>query len=67
MNRSAESSPILSGNNVRLAQHPIVVSEKRADGTPTVTLRREGNLIKEVHIRCGCGELIVLDCQYELI
>lgn len=65
MSRMAESSPILSGNHVRLASHPIVIADKHADGTPIVTLRRDGNVIKEIQIRCACGELIVLDCQYE--
>ncbi|WP_437227784.1 hypothetical protein SH661x_000552 [Planctomicrobium sp. SH661] len=65
MSRTAEMSPILSSNHVRLATHPIFVAEKHADGTPIVTLRREGNTIREIQIRCPCGELIVLDCQYE--
>lgn len=66
MSRTAESSPILSGEHVRMATHPIVLTDKHADGTPIVTLRREGNVIKEIQIRCACGELIVLDCKYEL-
>jgi hypothetical protein len=64
MSRSLESGPVISGNHVRLAPHPIVVAENHADGTPIVTLRREGDLIKEIQIRCACGELIVLDCEY---
>lgn len=65
MSRSPEISPILSGSRVRLAPHPIRVANKHPDGTPEVTLRREGHLIKEIHIRCACGELIVLDCEYD--
>jgi hypothetical protein len=49
---------------VRISSHPIVIADKHADGTPIVTLRREGDLIKEIQIRCACGELIVLDCDY---
>jgi len=66
MSRSVESSPILSGTHVRLAPHPIVIADKHADGTPIVTLRREGTTIREIQIRCACGELIVLDCHYEV-
>jgi hypothetical protein len=64
MTRTFESGSVISGNHVRLAPHPIVVAENHADGTPIVTLRREGDLIKEIQIRCACGELIVLDCEY---
>ena len=66
MSRVVESSPILSGHHVRLAPHPIVLADKHADGTPIVTMRREGNVIREIQIRCACGELIVLDCKYEV-
>lgn len=66
MSKVIEHSPILSGNSVRLAPHPIVIADKHADGTPVVTLRREGNTIREIQIRCACGELIVLDCKYDL-
>jgi len=67
MSKAAANSPILSGHHVRLAPHPIFVADKHADGTPVVTLRREGDAIREIQIRCACGELIVLDCQYETI
>src|SRR5690606_27478845 len=62
MSRSNESSPIISGNHVRLAAHPVIVADRHADGTPIVTLRKNGDLIMEIQIRCPCGELIVLDC-----
>jgi len=66
MSKVVESNPILSGHRVRLAPHPIVLADKHADGTPIVTLRRDGNVIREIQIRCACGELIVLDCEYDL-
>jgi len=31
---------------------------------PTVTLRREGDRVTGIHIRCGCGQVIDLACQY---
>jgi hypothetical protein len=65
MFRPSQSSPILSSSHVRMAPHPIVLADKHEDGTPIVTLRREGNIIKEIQIRCSCGELTVLDCHYE--
>lgn len=61
---SGEGGPVISGTYVRVSAHPIVVADKHADGTPIVTLKREGNLIREIQIRCACGETIVLDCEY---
>ena len=59
-----EAGPILSGQQVRMARHAIVVSDRSADGTPAVSIRREGDVIREIQIRCACGELIILDCEY---
>ncbi|WP_437204147.1 hypothetical protein [Planctomicrobium sp. SH664] len=61
-----EGGPIISGHQVRMAPHPIVIADKSAEGTPVVSLRREGNIIREIQIRCACGELIILDCDYPL-
>ncbi|SFI36864.1 hypothetical protein [Planctomicrobium piriforme] len=64
MSRNHESSPILAGNQVRVAAHPFVLSEKQSGSQPLVTLRREGDVIREIHVRCACGETIILDCDY---
>lgn len=61
---SGEGGPIICGTQVRVSAHPIIVADKHSDGTPIVTLKREGNVIREIQIRCACGETIVLDCEY---
>lgn len=66
MSRIQPSGQIISGHQVRVAAQPIVVTERSLDGAPQVQLKRDGNRIKEIHIRCGCGELIILDCEYDL-
>ena len=65
MTRS-DGGPIISGSHVRMATRPIVISERCVDGIPQVSLRHSGDLITEIHIRCGCGELMILDCEYGL-
>jgi hypothetical protein len=30
---------------------------------PELTLKREGDRVTQIHIRCSCGESIVLDCN----
>ena len=66
MSQTYQGGPILTGRQVRLNPHPIRVAEKHGGGIPQVTLQRDQqNQITEIHIRCSCGELIVLDCDYD--
>lgn len=59
-----EGGPVISGSRVRMNPHAIVINEKNGEGTPIVSLKRDGNLIREIQIRCPCGNMIVLDCEY---
>jgi|ERR1041385_1072046 hypothetical protein len=31
---------------------------------PTVTFKRDGDRVTQIEIRCSCGEVIQLDCDY---
>lgn len=31
---------------------------------PVLTLQREGDAIAKIHIQCGCGQIITLNCDY---
>jgi hypothetical protein len=35
------------------------------DGGPQIEVFREGNVVKQVHVHCSCGEVITLECSYE--
>lgn len=41
---------------------PIPVHQK--SDRPTVTLKREGERVSEIHIVCTCGQTIELKCAY---
>jgi hypothetical protein len=41
------------------AAHPAA-----AHGQPVVELRKEGDLIKGIVVKCPCGQVIELDCLY---
>ncbi|HWL09037.1 MAG TPA: hypothetical protein VNQ76_11550 [Planctomicrobium sp.] len=70
MSRIHDGSPILSGRQVRVATQPFVVSQKAStekaatEKAAAVTVRREGDQIREIHVHCHCGETIVIDCDY---
>ena len=50
-----KSSPTaLPGSPADSAAHP----------APTVTLKRDGDRVTQIQIRCPCGQLIELDCVY---
>ena len=31
---------------------------------PVVTLKRNGDQVTHIHIQCGCGEVVELECAY---
>jgi hypothetical protein len=64
MSRSSEACSIISGRHVRIGTQPFRLADRNGHGTPTVSLLREGGEIREIHIRCGCGQEIILDCEY---
>jgi hypothetical protein len=47
---------------------PTALSGTPADSAaypaPTVTLKRDGDRVTQIQIRCACGQLIELDCTY---
>jgi hypothetical protein len=59
-----DASPILSSHQVRFATQPFVPVSAGGEHEPVVTLRREGDIIREIHIRCKCGEVTILECDY---
>ncbi len=66
MSRTYDGSPILSGDQIRVSTQPRVIAERphSQHSKPKVTFKREGDVIKEIHVLCGCGEEIVLECDY---
>src|SRR5262245_8330707 len=34
------------------------------DRLPVVTLKREGDKVTRIQVRCSCGEVVELDCVY---
>lgn len=59
-----EVRSILAGDNVKIENTPVVVGKNNSIAAPQVALVREGNHVTAIEIRCGCGEVIVLDCDY---
>lgn len=43
---------------------PTAGSESSAQPAPTITVKRDGDRITLIQVRCSCGQLIELDCSY---
>lgn len=43
---------------------PAAPSSPACHEPPKISLEREGEMIKQIRIQCGCGELIELECGY---
>lgn len=37
---------------------------KHSETKPEVTLQRDGDRVTQIRIRCGCGQVIELGCEY---
>lgn len=40
-------------------------TQPSAEAPAAVELRRTGDLVTSIEVRCGCGRVLVLDCQYD--
>jgi len=58
-------APIHSATpNPPTAPAPPAAAPCDAAKDPEVTLKREGDRITQIQIRCSCGESVILDCDY---
>ena len=56
---------VISGKVVTVGTTPVHVGRENCHPAPKMTLLRNGQEISAIEVRCGCGEVIVLDCVYE--
>ncbi|MEZ6123450.1 MAG: hypothetical protein R3C49_09780 [Planctomycetaceae bacterium] len=54
---------VIAASGVRVGNIPVVVGDHCLP-PPKVTLTRKGQDVSSIEIRCGCGEVIVLECVY---
>lgn len=55
---------VISSSGIVVGTRPVVVGGESCATPPRVSLQRMGGTVSSIEIRCGCGELIVLECQY---
>jgi len=41
---------------------PVACAKSPPHAKPVVTLKRDGDHVTHIHIQCGCGEVIELEC-----
>ena len=56
---------VISGKAVTVGSTPVFVGGDHCIPAAKVSLVRNGDDIAAIEIRCGCGEVIILDCVYE--
>jgi hypothetical protein len=65
---SGHSGRIIKAGNITLADPQTANSAARpiaeAKKESRVRLIREGDVVKQIEVRCACGEVIRLDCEY---
>ncbi len=57
---------VLSQANVRIQTDPIRVGvrDEAHSHDPVINVVRRGDRVHQIEIRCGCGQLIQLECDY---
>lgn len=63
--KTATTKSVIAGQSVRIGSTPVVVGRNHCVAAPKVSLVRNGEIVDAIEVRCGCGEVIVLDCVYE--
>ena len=55
------------GGSAALAPTPAPAATPQSDtahAAPTVSFKRDGDRVTQIEVRCACGEVIQLDCDY---
>lgn len=55
---------LIPGKAVTVGATPVAVGSDHCLPAPRISLIREGDSISSVEVRCGCGQVIILDCIY---
>jgi len=56
---------VISGRSVTVGSSPVFVGGDHCATPPRISLVRNGDQVATIEVRCGCGEVIVLDCVYD--
>ena len=60
--RVVDSSP-----NTAAGSHPPLpgpAPDPQQRHEPKITLVKDGETVRQIHIKCTCGEILHLDCEY---
>jgi hypothetical protein len=63
---AAEFSPLVAADTAppARASRPEPSSNPAHERLPVVTLKRDGDRVTRIQVRCSCGETVELDCAY---
>ena len=61
----SNSGKIIKAQHVSIFDpHAVKPAPAECARPPQVRLIKEGDMVKSIEIRCACGEVIKLDCEY---
>ena len=67
MAKIPQFSTVIPSDKVRVDSTPILVGRGGTQTQPRVTLRKDGSRISTIEIQCSCGEMILIDCEYDTV
>lgn len=53
---------VLRREGVRIEAAPVAIGRPPHSCEPEITIHRDGDAVRQIEIRCRCGEHILLDC-----
>lgn len=60
-----QESAMIPGRRIHVATSSMRVGPHQSTcREPVMELVREGAVIRSIRVTCGCGETLVLDCEY---
>ena len=64
LDKSAASptGTVLRREGVRVEAAPVAIGRTSQACEPEITIHRDGDAVRQIEIRCRCGEHILLDC-----
>ena len=62
----APGGRLVSHAQIQLLQESVRVGvrDERSHADPVVNVTRQGDRVQRIEVRCGCGEVIQIDCEY---
>lgn len=59
---TSQTGTVLRREGVRVEAAPVAIGRTAHGCEPEIMIHRDGDAVRQIEIRCRCGEHILLDC-----